>query len=261
MWRGLLSELATDRVVLVPDLKGLGTSEHRGKYDLETLAGELAELVLHELDGTVDVVGHGMGGLLGRALAACRPDLVRRLVVISTPAGPGVPLHPNGRDGHCALRSMWGLPWSALPVIPELAFSVAGGPLLRAALRLGWQSATPMDETYLRHYLAAYSHPRRIDAMLAYYRQALRTRDVVTAHSVLPPERALVVWGTLDPLASVSEAEVVRARLGDHASLLEIPGAGHFAVEEAPHVVVPAIAAFLREPTTTAKAASPELGP
>ncbi|GAC1325968.1 MAG: hypothetical protein NVSMB13_10000 [Mycobacteriales bacterium] len=81
-WSALLPELARDRDVLAPDLKGLGASEVAPPYDGRTVAAELAALVLHAVDGPVDVVGHDLGGTLAIALAAARPDLVRRLVVV-----------------------------------------------------------------------------------------------------------------------------------------------------------------------------------
>ncbi len=90
------------------------------------------------------------------------------------------------------------------------------------------------------------------------YRQAVCPSLAGAAPPPLALERALVVWGTLDPLAPVAGAEGVRAHLGDRAALLEVPGAGHFVLEEAPHVVVPALAAFLREPVTLPKAQPPE---
>ena len=82
-WSALLPELARDRDVLAPDLKGFGASEAAPPYDGQTVAAELAALVLHAVDGPVDVVGHDLGGTLAMALAAARPDLVRRLVVVA----------------------------------------------------------------------------------------------------------------------------------------------------------------------------------
>src|SRR3954469_2588808 len=112
----LAATLATDRVVLAPDLPGLGNSEVRGPYDVRSVTSSLLSLLASELDGVadgdledgeledgeredgeredgdpegepvrIDVVGHDWGGSIGLALAAARPDLVRRLVVISAP--------------------------------------------------------------------------------------------------------------------------------------------------------------------------------
>src|SRR4051812_3478872 len=119
IWRPVIPELAKDRIVLAPDLKGLGDSEVRGPYDLATLAREIAALVLHEVDGEVDVVGHDWGGSLALALAGTRPDLVRRLVVMSAPYR------------EVDLKAAFHMPLFALPLLPDVAFRLWGEQLVR----------------------------------------------------------------------------------------------------------------------------------
>lgn len=246
-WRDLLAELARDRVVLAPDLKGLGGSEAVGSYDLPALAREIAALVLHEIDGPVDVVGHDWGGAVALALAASRPELVRRLVVINAPYR------------HVNLLRAFHVPLFTLPLLPEAAFAAGGRPLLAAMLRAGWKSAPPLDEVVGRHYLDAYADPGRVRAMLGYYRAngraALWSLLGGTVHgragsARLPrvrAERHLVVWGARDPVLPISVGESVVRDLGADTTFATVPGAGHFVVEEAPAVVVPAVASFLRE--------------
>lgn len=81
--------------LLAPDLPGLGGSEDAGDLHPGAVAGSIAALVVGEAerlgwDGPLDVAGHDLGGLVGWALAAARPDLVRRLVMISA-----APDHPK----------------------------------------------------------------------------------------------------------------------------------------------------------------------
>lgn len=228
-WRYLLPELARDRAVLAPDLKGLGASEHRHPYDIETLVDELAGLAAHEVDRSIDVVGHGIGGALAVELAVRRPELVRRLVVMSAAYGW---LEGSRR---------WRQQLVRVPVLPELVGSAAAVKTVPAFLRYGWRADTPLEPRYVQHYTRAYRHPSRMDALIAHARAVAflhrRTVDV---------EGTLVVWGAADPLLPLALAERVRADLGPDADLLEVPGAGHFPVEEAPEIVVPAIAEFLR---------------
>ena len=82
-WDVLAGELVADRAALAVSPKGLGASEGREPYTGDALAAELAALVLHAVDGRVDVVGHGTGATVAWNLAARRPDLVRRVVLIS----------------------------------------------------------------------------------------------------------------------------------------------------------------------------------
>src|SRR5207248_7824685 len=54
MWQALFAELARDRTVLAPDLKGMGASEVKPPYDVPTLVDELAALIRCQVDGPVD---------------------------------------------------------------------------------------------------------------------------------------------------------------------------------------------------------------
>jgi pimeloyl-ACP methyl ester carboxylesterase len=232
MWSPLLAELAKDRVVLAPDLKGMGASEVRPPYDVDTLAAELAALVLHEVDGPVGVVGHDWGGSLAIALATHRPDLVSRLVVINAPYR------------QVDLRRAWYIPATALPVLPGMVLRTAGDWLLGKALDAGWKSSTPLSSEARSEYVAAYDDPRRQEALLGYYRASVRRRlGKRTSHSA-PDVPALVVWGELDPVLPLRIGEGVARDLA--AELVRVPGAGHFVVDEAPELVIPAVAGFLR---------------
>jgi haloacetate dehalogenase len=235
-WGPLIAELAKDRVVLAPDLKGLGSSEAKEPYDIPTLVSELAALVLHEVDGPVDVVGHDWGGSLALGLAGARPDLVRRLVVMSAPYR------------ELDLKRAWYMGVLALPLAPDALFAVAGEKIIRGVFERTWKSEgqTPL----LEHYVASYVE--RYPAMLAYYRAAVRGRIARgSTGSGLPKvkvERALVVWGTEDPPMPLHVGEAVVRDLGPVATMLTLPGIGHYPHEEAPGVVLPAVAEFLRAP-------------
>ena len=96
-WSQVAAGLPQGQRILAPDLPGLGASEARGAYAISDVVATLAALVLEEIDGPVDVVGRGWGAALAIALAAARPELIRRLVAVSGPwppslaAGPGNP--------------------------------------------------------------------------------------------------------------------------------------------------------------------------
>lgn len=243
VWRSLLPVLATDRVVVAPDLKGLGGSEVAGTYDVRTLVRELAALALHEVDGEIDVVGHDWGGSLGIALAAARPDLVRRLVVI------------NGPYRYVDYRRAFHIPLFALPVLPEVVFALGGRELVRRMIRHAWRADPPLDRDHLEHYAAAYADPARVSAMLGYYRAAVRGRILDapgrlarrSARSVRRPSaRTLVLWGAADPVLPLAVGEAIVRDLGPAVELVSLPGVGHFAPEEAPALVEENVAGFLR---------------
>jgi haloacetate dehalogenase len=249
VWRPVIAELSRDRIVLAPDLKGLGASEVRGPYDLATLAREIAALVLHEVDGEVDVVGHDWGGSLALALAGTRPDLVRRLVVMSAPYKK------------VDLTRAWHVPLFALPVLPEAVIGVmGGGRLIDRMLDYAWRADRELDPELRAEYMAAYDDSRRISAMLGYYRAAVRPRLTAPVaklrgeeHESLPAPKAastLIVWGAGDPVLPMRIAESVATDLGPAARLVALSGVGHFVIDEAPEVVTELIASFLRASDT-----------
>jgi haloacetate dehalogenase len=249
MWTPLLTELGRDRIVIAPDLKGLGESEARPPYDVRTMVRELAALALHEADGRVDVVGHDWGGSLALALALARPDLVRRLVVINAPFR------------HIDFTHAWHMPLFALPVVPDALFAVGGRSLVGWMLDHG--SARPIDAEHRERYMDAYASRERVAAMLAYYRSAVRGRLLRTLRAPwrrgtvgearaprqpsVPPEATLVIWGAEDPALPLAVAEAVVRDLGPSARLATLPGVGHFTVDEAGDQVVELVTAFLRD--------------
>ncbi|HVA60180.1 MAG TPA: alpha/beta hydrolase [Mycobacteriales bacterium] len=251
VWRQIAGELGTDRTVLAPDLKGLGASESTGRYDIATLVHELAALVLHEVEGPVDVVGHDWGGSLALALSAARPELVRRLVVVSAPYR------------HIDLLHAFHIPLFSLPLLPELTFRLGRERLVRSMIRYCWKSPTALDPQIMAAYAAAYADPGRVRAMLAYYRATTRPRlaslavgaMVPSRRRRLPPsrvnaERRLVVWGAADPVLPLAVGEAVVRDLGPGTVFVTVPGVGHFPVEEAPETVLATIADFLRQPSS-----------
>jgi hypothetical protein len=76
-------------------------------------------------------------------------------------------------------------------------------------------------------------------------------------------EQALVLWGALDPVLPISTGESVVRDLGADCTMVTVPGAGHFVVEEAPEVVTQVLVDFLADATTPAPpvAAAPPQSP
>ena len=264
LWRDLAPRLAAGRRVLAPDLPGLGGSTYTGPYDVASLVAELAAFVETEVPGgRVDVVGHDWGGSLALGLSASRPDLVRRLVVANAPFREV----PVLRAAH--------VPFFALPVAPELVFRLGGRRVVDLMLRAAWRSSTVLDPESRAEYQAAYSAPHHVNAMLGYYRAAARpkifaalTRRTPAGLPRVRPEKALVLWGALDPVLPVSIGEGVVRDLGADCVMVTVPGAGHFVIEEAPDVVAQVLLNFLadeRIPPPVSdpppKKASPSSGP
>lgn len=242
LWRDVAPALGEGRRVLAPDLPGLGGSAYPGPYDVPSVVDQVLALLDSQVGPRqVDVVGHDWGGTVGLHLAATHPDRVRRLVVANTAYR-----HVN------PLRALH-FPLFALPGAPELLFRLGGKRMVDGMFRAGWKSDRSLDAETKAEYVAAYTDPDRVSAMLGYYRAVVRPR-VATALRLGAPkpaagrihlERSLVVWGADDWVLPISVGESIVRDLGPSCSMVTIPGAGHFVVEEAPEVFLRAVQDFL----------------
>lgn len=85
-WRLVLPQLAQGFHVVAPDQLGFGATDRPadGRYGRAVWTAHAAAVV-EALDvGPVTVVGNSMGGSIALSLAAARPDLVARLVLMGT---------------------------------------------------------------------------------------------------------------------------------------------------------------------------------
>lgn len=87
-WRRVMPSLAARHRVVAVDMPGFGDSESAPSADKQTIARLIAGFCTQLHLGPSTIVGHDMGGPVAYALAATRPDLVRRLVLMEA-ALPG----------------------------------------------------------------------------------------------------------------------------------------------------------------------------
>lgn len=227
--------------VACPDLKGFGRSDApRRGYDPATLSDELAQLIRNLHARKAVLVGHDWGGAVALATAFRHPGRVRALATVSSPFR------------QIDLTAAWHIPLLNLPVLPEVAFRVAGTPLTRVLIRRTASVQAPFTDAALARYAAAVSeHPH---GWLGYYRRLSRRalvdwgvrrvrRRVPMLRPPGEPHRlrvpALVVWGEQDPATPVHLAARVAHDLD--AELLTLPGVGHFVPEEAPAALADAV--------------------
>jgi pimeloyl-ACP methyl ester carboxylesterase len=93
--------------LLAPDLRGRGASAHLpGPFGMAAHAADCAAVLDHAAGGgPVTVVGESMGGFVGVVLAAARPDLVERVVLVDG----GLPLPvPDGVDVDALIDAVLG---------------------------------------------------------------------------------------------------------------------------------------------------------
>jgi pimeloyl-ACP methyl ester carboxylesterase len=90
MWAPLAIVLAKDHTVIVPDLRGMGMSDHPDTgYTKMNQAVDIAGVMDALKVQKADLVTHDIGNMVGYALAAQYPVRVTRWVVIDAPL-PGI---------------------------------------------------------------------------------------------------------------------------------------------------------------------------
>ncbi len=80
---GPLVPLLTGRQLILIDNRGSGRTKVDGPLDHVDMVDDCVALLDHLGVGTVDVVGHSLGGYLGLMLAAREPARIRRLVTLT----------------------------------------------------------------------------------------------------------------------------------------------------------------------------------
>ena len=230
-WVRNIESLSRRRRLIVADLPGHGASAMPETPDHAGISKALAE-GLHAILGArgqpVDLCGFSLGGVVLAHLAACHPELARRLVIVGG-GGLGTP------SGHPRLGRVSGL----------------AGDERRAALKanlLGLMLHHPdaADELAIHMLLPTAKAARLNGGALVLPDQLIR---------ILPRVRCQVdaIWGALDlqhPDPAVQEA-VLRA-VQPAMDFRVIAGAGHWAMYERPEQFEASLETILATPLRTA---------
>ena len=238
MWAPLAAALVQKRVVVVPDLRGMGLSSHPdGGYDKKTQARDVAR-VLDTLEiETADVVAHDIGNMVAYAFAAQYPRRVVRLVLMDAPL-PGI----GPWDEITRSPLLWHFNFRG----PDVERLVAGRE--RIYLDRFWNelSADPksIDEATRQHYAGLYAQPGAMHSafnQFAAFAQDAIDNQVFAAKSKLTMP-VLAIGG--DTSFGAAMADVVRFVATDVRSVV-IPSSGHWLMEEQPAATVAAVRDFL----------------
>lgn len=238
-WRRVAELLSASHRVIVPDLPGFGRSSAPPAYDAGTVANVLADLLDAAGAKRATVVGHDWGGSLAFALALTHPESVDRLVVANAPFRK--------------LDLRRGVHFLAfnLPVLPEMAFRLAGDRLVTFMLRAGSARKEAFGDEAIRPYVQAYRDPATVRSALSYYRTV--TRRVIArrvrrrgtpslGRRIEAP--TLLVWGMRDPALPPSLLDGILRDI-PHAHAVRLADVGHFVPEEAPKEFAREIESFL----------------
>ncbi|HEV7128626.1 MAG TPA: alpha/beta hydrolase [Ktedonobacterales bacterium] len=220
-WDGVIERLerlgAGRGRTMAVDLPGHGAQARVSMDGLDTVS-DYAQVVCAEIDraglGAVTLVGHSLGSAIALQLAVDRPERVRRLVLIG---------------GGARLR--------VLPALLETARTQPAAALRQITLLAHAPEHAALAEAYL-----VAGGPTAADAL---YRD-LRACDRfdVTGELAGVRQPTLVLVGTEDRLTPPKYARFLAEHLAQ-STLVEIAGAGHQLMHEAPDQVASAIGSWL----------------
>ena len=237
MWAPLATDLARNHTVVVPDLRGMGLSSHpEDGYDKRTQAADIRSVLTQLGIDHAAVVGHDIGTMVAYAYAARYPDKTDRLVVMDAPV-PGIP------------------PWDQIVRLPALWHFDFGGPDMerlvagreRIYLDRFWNEfagdPSKVDEATRQHYAELYARPGAMHDAFAQFRSIRKdAEDNKTAMATKLTMPVLAIGG--EKSFGANEAVVMR-NAATHVTELVVPHAGHWLMEEAPDVTIPAIHHFI----------------
>jgi len=240
-WREVVQPLARRHTVIAPDLPGHGASAAgSGDYSLGSLAASLRDLLLVMGHERVTVVGHSLGGGVAMQFAYQFPEMVERLVLVSS-GGLGPEVSP-------VLRA------AALPGA-ELFIAATAGLGQRAGAAMGQRLAAvgirpSADVAEVARGYASLAEPRRRKAFLATLRSVVGTRgqrvaaiDRLYLAEAVP---VLIVWGARDRIIPMSHGEEAHEAIpGSRLEIFE--DAGHLPQVEQPGRFVALLERFVAE--------------
>jgi pimeloyl-ACP methyl ester carboxylesterase len=238
MWRPILSLLAQRHTVIVPDLRGAGGSaKPPSGYDKKNMAVDIHQLIASLRFDRVRIVGHDIGLMVAYACAAQFPEGTERVVLMDAFL-PGI----GAWKDVWLLRDLWHFHFYG-----EVPLALVKG-RERTYLEHFWNDFAAdrkhsVPEADRRLYARAYAQPGAMRAGFEYFRNLERDAEdfarmgetrLAMPMLVLSGEKA---GGTFLIEQAKMVASDVRGQM--------VKGSGHWLMEEAPKVVIPALVDFL----------------
>jgi len=241
MWAPLATELSKDHTVVVPDLRGMGLSEHPDAgYTKKNQAVDIAGVMDALGVKSAALVTHDIGNMVGYALAAQYSSRISRWVVIDAPL-PGI----GNWDTILRNPLLWHFNFRG----PDVERLVQGRE--RIYLDRFWNelSADPkrIDEPTREHYAALYARPHAMHD--AFEQFGAFSQDAKDNQALLQQVGKLKMpILALGAEKSFGDGMAVELRFaGSNVSGGIIPDSGHWIMEENPQATVKLVSEFLRK--------------
>jgi haloalkane dehalogenase len=229
-FRHQIAALSSRFRIIAPDLPGFGQSEALNEGPVFARQAEVLRALLQHLDlGPIRLLGHDWGGPIGMGAVVDQLDRVKQLVLVNT-----------------TLRSDFRPPfyWK------QFTASRIGDFLLVRLNVFGWGLPSMMHAArsaeirthYMRHLKMEATRKTVLSLERLEGFAALTERVEIALSAVAIP--TLILWGHPDAYFSKNELEWLKVTFPD-AEVREIPGGGHFPMEDASESVTKELLRFL----------------
>jgi pimeloyl-ACP methyl ester carboxylesterase len=230
--------LATNHAVVVPDLRGAGgSSKPESGYDKKNMAVDIHELVKSLGFKPASVVGHDIGLMVAYAYAAQFPQETERLVLMDAFL-PGIGDWKNV----WLMRDLWHFHFYG-----EVPLALVKG-RERTYFEHFWNdfAAEPkhsVSEADRRIYAKAYAQPGGMRAGFEYFKNFERDAKDFAELGATPLSMPVLV---LTGEKASGEFLIAQTKLvSSNVQGKIISGSGHWLIDEAPQLTIPALADFL----------------
>ena len=238
MWRPLIPKLTGKFTIIAPDLPGIGDSDiPKDGLDMKTAATRMHALAKSLGITKARVVGHDIGLMVAYAYAAQFPAEVEKLVVMDAflPGVPGWELAYDSPD-FWHFRFHGPTPEALVQGREKIYFAYFWNDLAA-------DKHYSLPEPDRASYVAAYSRPGRMRAGWAYFASWPDTaKDFAQMAQNRLPMPVLSIAGEK---ASAAILGPQMKSVASDVKVIELPGTGHWLMEERPKETMDALVRFL----------------
>ncbi|WP_163797784.1 alpha/beta fold hydrolase [Mycolicibacterium sediminis] len=235
-WRGVMAALGETHRVIVPDLLGVGCSSLASRYDADTMARAVHDVIRSEGVDRVAVVGHDTGGWVAYSYARQFRDGISHLVLSGT-AIPGFGLE-DLLDFRTPGQGLPHLAFFQVPDVPEMLIAGREREYFGDFVTSDAMHRSGVIDVYAR----SYARPGRLTAALGQYRAIYD--DATANRRGAAPTLDVPTMALSGPEGVALSADGLR-RVARDVTEVAIPGAGHYVQEDAPAEVAAALARFI----------------
>jgi pimeloyl-ACP methyl ester carboxylesterase len=244
-WRRQIPVLGQHYRLIIPDLRGYGTSDKPATgYDKRTMSNDIRELLASLGIERVAVIGHDRGARVGTRFAKDRPDVVARFAALDN-----IPTRFifDGMNADFA-QAGWFFFFNGVRDLPEALVQGREELWLRHIFTTWTYDISAFSDADIDVYVRAYAAPGGLRGAFEDYRawrEDLRQdREDADVKIVCP---TLALWGAeFDGAKFVDMAQIWRD-MALHLTTAPIPLAGHFPQAERPEETNHALLAFLKD--------------